>query len=815
MKSTVFIRLLLFMALFLTTPVLFAQVRTSENAQAVQRLHMNIAETEKISLEKNIDDYMTSFAGVAKITQISDKSLLVEAIRAGRTTITVISGDDVIRYHLTTYEERGAEQAQVNNEFVEKGFTGLSARFDKKNRDQMILEGKADSQQQIDEAVLIAKKYTPYVILRAKVASEMDAEDEVSTSEEREIEKTIERIAGVSGLRVKVKFEMRQKETNITESATTGNPIVTSSNTTASGATTSTTAPLLPTDSNASDPAPVKGTLEQSTISQLEGVPAKVFLFGKVKDDLARAQAIRVARTFCQLVVSFLVVEDPIQIRFQAWIMDVNLTRAKRVGVNWPSSLSYRAFQGAATSAAVANPLNPSGVGATSAATIFSKMFSGGGESVSPMQNITAGLNTNVDVAVQILETEGVSKVLQAPVILVANGQYGYFSSGGEFPILESTSTATGTTQSIDYRSYGVQMSILPLNLERSGPGGTTEDVLNADGTRTIPTMMDAKSLLNPVGRNNFTLPPEIDDSLKMVDEHGNIGVRVNVSINDIDSSRAALVLTSFSAQSGGIPSVVTKTSQTRAILRDGQPLVISGIYQKQFSSSERKVPFFGDIPLIGGLFKDKNLTNDDVREIVIVLKPTLVRIGEGENPTTFPEPRTKEVRDMATEIKTVPGKLEAKKNFPYQNPNAPKKEQAIEKPNVSVEQVPLIDVTPKAPSVEPEIRREESLPSIGPEKPTEIESPTTEVAPAKRDLQEPVPVNLQDESPAPAVTTYRDPVQEPTAVSPASSDTDATRMKEGPKTRVRPEAPDDSGVIQDQPQTQKEGQQSEQQVKL
>lgn len=779
----------------------FSQVLTGDK-NAVQRIYMNIAETEKISLNKNIDDYMTSFSGVAKITQITDKTLLIEAIRAGRTTITVISGDDIYRYHLSTFEDRGAEQAQTNNEFTEKGYTQLTARFDKVNRDQMIIEGKAESQEQLDDAVQIGKKYTPYVVLKATIISTTENEEEVSTPEEREIEKTIERIAAVPGLKVKVKFEMRQKETNITESATTGNPIVTSTNTTSSGASTSTTAPLLPSDGGGNEPAPVKGTLEQSTVTQLEGVPAKIFLFGRVKDDLARAQAIRVARTFCQLVVSFLTVDDPIQVRFQAWILDVNLTKARRVGVNWPSSLSYRALQGAAASTAGgAATTNPLGLGATSAATVFSKMFSGGGESVSPMQNITAGLNTNVDVAVQILETEGVSKVIQAPVILVANGQYGYFSSGGQIPILETESTTTSVAQNVTYRTYGVQMSILPLNLERSGPGGTTEDVLNSDGTRSIPTMMDAKALINPVGRNNFTLPPEIDDSLKMVDEKGNIGIRVNINISDIDSTRAALA--------SGAPSLITKASQTRAILRDQQPLVISGIYQKQFAESERKVPFLGDIPLIGGLFKDKNLSNDDIREVVVVLKPTIVRMGEGENPTTLPESRTNTVQEMMKQMRSDQNStLEKPALKPYQSTRVSSKVDSSEAKNQpSVEQVPLIDVTPVAPQVD-------SLRAT----PHEVDAPHIASEPTLP--QEPVSVILKDEAPAvipvngPQAPTTSNVEKAPETTSEEGVNSDATRMKEGPKTRIRPEAPDDAGVIQDQPQTRTESPTSEQQVK-
>jgi Flp pilus assembly secretin CpaC len=776
---------LLAFSLSMIMTVANAQVRSGDK-NSVKRLYVNISETEKIAVPKVIDDYMTSFAGVAKITQTSDKVLLIEAVRAGKTTITIICGDDIYRYHLTTFEGRGAEEAYVNNEFADRGYIHLTARFDKVNKDQLLIEGKAETQAQLNDALEIAKQYNPYVILKAKVISaegEVDIDD--SSPEEREIEKTIEKIANIPGLRAKVKFEMKQKELKVTETSTTGNPIVSNSNTTSSGATTTTTAPLMPTSGN-TDPDATKGTLEESTVTQLQGVPAKIFLFGKVKDDLQRAQALRVARTFSTLVVSFLTVEDPIQIRFQAWILDVNLTKARNVGVRWPDSLSYRALNGATQTAALAasTAVNPAAAGATSAGTIFSKMFSAGGAGSSPMQNITAGLNTNVDLAIQILETEQVSRIIQAPTILVTNGQHGYFNSGGQVPVLTTDSTATSVSQNITYQSYGVQLYVLPLNLERSGPGGFTEDILNQDGTKSIPTMMDTKALINPVGKNNFSVPPEIDESLKMVDENGNIGVRVNVTISDIDSTRAAV---------SGAPALITKTSYTRAVLKDMQPLVISGVYQKQFGESDRKVPFFGDIPLIGGLFKQKNVTNDDVREVVVVLKPTIVRFSQ--NPEReMPLQKTKEMVDLMHGFDPQVGNKSKGKNEPYKGNGVGSKavpEAKLVSPNApSVEQVPLIDVTPAAPKVEP-IQEVPMTPrSESASEPAPV-VPVTEAAPAP----------LQEEAPAPAVQPMESSTL-PEAKTEGVDPNEPTRMKEGPKTRVRPEAPDDTGVLKDQPQT-------------
>jgi len=405
-------------------------------------------------------------------------------------------------------------------------------------------------------------------------------------------------------------------------------------------------------------------------------------------------------------------------------------------------------------------------------------MFSVAGASASPMQNITAGLNTNVDVAIQLLETENVGKVIQAPVIMVTNGQTGYFTTGGSFPITSSTTNLGVTTTSTEFQNFQTYIQILPLNLERSGPGGESIDILNNDQQRTIPTMMDAKALLNPVGRNNFSLPPEIDDSLKMVDEYGNISVRVNVGIESI----AAVNIISGSA----IPSLESKETQTRAIVRDGQPIVLAGFYSKTVVNQKRKVPFFGDIPLIGGIFKQDNTQNNDSREIIVVLKPTIVRLGSSAPETIFPEPKNNEIVQMVHDLDPEFANKNKGKNEPYQGNGTTKKKSSESNENgtQSVEQVPLIDVTPATPKMKsteeaPLIRRAEPLstpavPQVIPESPANHEAPT--------------PVNLQEETVVPAQPKQgeEDP-QSP------------TRMKEGPKTRVRPEAPDDSGLLKEQ----------------
>ncbi len=735
----------------------------AENSQAVKRLYINISESEKIVFPKPVEEYRATFPGVAKLEQPMDNILLVEGIRVGRTTITVISGDQIYRFHVTTFEGRGADEANINNEFSEQGLVDLTARFDKKKHDQVLIEGNVETPEQLAQASQIVKKYTPFFINKAAIGK-LEVDVNTSTPEEQEIEKTIEKLAGVPNLKVKVKFELRQKEVSITESATTGNPVVTNTSTSANGASSTSTAPLVPPDSQgkAPEPEPTKGTLEQSTVSQLEGVPAKIFLYGNVRDDLERSKAIRVARTFCTLVVSFLTLDDPIQVRFQCYWLDVNLTKARNVGVQWPNSLTYRALNAPAATAQT---------GTSSMGTMFRKVFSGEGSKL--MENITAGLTANADVTMNMLETIGVSRVMQAPVVTVFNGQTGFFRSGGQFPVQTTTLNADGTrTNATVYRDFGISISILPMNLERSGPDGLTEDILNSDGTRSIPTMMDVKGIVNPIGRNNFTLPPEVDESLKMVDENGNIAVRLNTQVSALDFSQV---------DAQGNPQIIDKQAVTRAVLKDGEPLVVAGVMDQNYVKTVRKIPFLGDIPFFGELFKNRNAANDDVREIIFVLRPKIVRAKSSSLEDHFPKPFLDENRkailqvapDLVPTLNGRPKPYESK-----ESKGAPMESSRFVPSNEgsAVEAVPLIDVTPATPV------------------PAPLKPATTPTPPSV------VPMELKDEA-APSASSPAAPMT-PSVEKPAAEATEPAKIKEGPKTRTRPEAPDDSAILKEQPQT-------------
>ncbi|MCS3425562.1 protein transport protein HofQ [Rahnella sp. BIGb0603] len=64
---------------------------------------------------------------------------------------------------------------------------------------------------------------------------------------------------------------------------------------------------------------------------------------------------------------------------------------------------------------------------------------------------------------------------------------------------------------------------------------------------------------------------------------------------------------------------------KTQVTVKDGETLVLGGIFQRKNQKTDTKVPVLGDIPVVGSLFKHQ-YTNEQRRELVIFITPTLIR---------------------------------------------------------------------------------------------------------------------------------------------------------------------------------------------
>ncbi|MGA2363930.1 MAG: type IV pilus secretin PilQ [Steroidobacteraceae bacterium] len=84
---------------------------------------------------------------------------------------------------------------------------------------------------------------------------------------------------------------------------------------------------------------------------------------------------------------------------------------------------------------------------------------------------------------------------------------------------------------------------------------------------------------------------------------------------------------------SGGVnvPSINTRTIETQVVLSDGQTVVLGGILETTHSDAETKVPWLGDIPILGNFFKNTTKV-DDKDELLVFVTPKIIREGVNVN---------------------------------------------------------------------------------------------------------------------------------------------------------------------------------------
>jgi type IV pilus assembly protein PilQ len=77
----------------------------------------------------------------------------------------------------------------------------------------------------------------------------------------------------------------------------------------------------------------------------------------------------------------------------------------------------------------------------------------------------------------------------------------------------------------------------------------------------------------------------------------------------------------------GTVPSIDTRSVETQVLVADGQTVVLGGIYETERRETINKVPFLGDIPVAGALFRSKQRT-DNKAELLIFVTPRILEEG-------------------------------------------------------------------------------------------------------------------------------------------------------------------------------------------
>lgn len=73
-----------------------------------------------------------------------------------------------------------------------------------------------------------------------------------------------------------------------------------------------------------------------------------------------------------------------------------------------------------------------------------------------------------------------------------------------------------------------------------------------------------------------------------------------------------------------GVPSIITKEIQTNVLVNNGQTIVLGGIYRQDKNSAINRIPFFGELPVVGVLFRNKQITLHN-EELLIFITPKII----------------------------------------------------------------------------------------------------------------------------------------------------------------------------------------------
>lgn len=626
---------------------------------APERLYINLNESKQLTFPNAIDDTSLSKQGIVRVVQpdTSDKVLLVEADTAGKTTLTVYCKGEIYRYFISTFENRGADVLEIQNEFSAKGYRNLTITFDK---DQAIIGGTVPTQEELDDAVRIVKQFTQFVVVKAQLGQEIETSE--YTEQESLIINNIQRIANVKGLTVRVKFPQPTVITTSTYTKSTGDYVAPTTTTTPQGGTIRGSGFLPPANPNEEGLNPA-GSLElkpqqnvTETVSTTENtsIPEKIFLYGDLQDDLDEAKVIRVARTFCPFIVNLMTVKDPIQLRTQIRFMQIKDTATSQTGFDWSNGTEGQSPTitlgfGSGTFGLLPNPI-----------AAFKNFI------VSPANAFTGvQAHVNAQTVLSLYEQLGVTKILREADLFLTNGQPGWYSEG-EVQSYISAATVTAsvppvTSETASSVFLGVNMDISPLNLQKAGgtePAGQKIFGIPGSTGSGYNLLQDSEPTADKVEKvgaiQQGGTTPVIDNTVKYVDENGLIGMNISTQLTLPNGAlRNPGNEVTFTGGEVDLPDFFVRTTRTRVNLRDGQTVAIDGLIDKEVTRDVNDIPFLSKIPLFSTFFKSHGDDHTD-QEVVVLVTPHIVRMRDADS-ARYPKPLFPEMQDQAREYGDVP----------------------------------------------------------------------------------------------------------------------------------------------------------------
>jgi pilus assembly protein CpaC len=169
---------------------------------------------------------------------------------------------------------------------------------------------------------------------------------------------------------------------------------------------------------------------------------------------------------------------------------------------------------------------------------------------------------------IRALKESGDFKSLAEPNLLALDGKEASFLAGGEFPYptVQGSGAQGRDAITIEWREFGVRLNFTPT--------------------------------VTNIGNIHLAMAPEV---------------------SSLDFAQG-LMVSGFQ-----IPTVLTRRAFTEVELREGQHLAIAGLMDRTMQEKVSKLPFLGDIPILGALFRTEN-ERQELTELLVIVSPRIIQ---------------------------------------------------------------------------------------------------------------------------------------------------------------------------------------------
>ena len=82
-----------------------------------------------------------------------------------------------------------------------------------------------------------------------------------------------------------------------------------------------------------------------------------------------------------------------------------------------------------------------------------------------------------------------------------------------------------------------------------------------------------------------------------------------------------------FTNEVNGVPTIRKNEVNAKILVGDGETIVIGGVFSSETQNSQMKVPFLGDLPVLGRVFR-RDVTAETKSELLIFLTPRIIKNG-------------------------------------------------------------------------------------------------------------------------------------------------------------------------------------------